>query len=185
MALGGARRRPAARPACGSASRYLDRLFERLEAMLCALPRRGRSAPPGRWEALFPNLAAIRTFGSQLDADPFPYATAWWKRPQPSRLRGRRAQDCGLPQGGTPPIPRALPAVLERRSHGMADLAGFHCWLAAEIEAGRTACVPGSMLGVYNIRVKQGHLCLIRSPRRRARPASRADRIPVLWLSSG
>ena len=58
----------------------VDALFERLEAMLQPRPKPWPFGTPGVVEcAWFPNLAAMRTFGLNLDAIRFPAVAAWSK----------------------------------------------------------------------------------------------------------
>jgi glutathione S-transferase len=122
----------------------LDRLFERLEAMLRARPTPWPFGAPGAVEcAWFPNLAAMRTFGLQLDADRFPYAAAWSRatRNHPVFAADARKTATFLKDGRHLSHERRRLFWSGDRMEWLISR-GFHRWLAAEIEAGRTA-FPG------------------------------------------
>jgi glutathione S-transferase len=127
-----------------AAQQDIDAIFERLEAMLSARPKPWPFMAPGAVEcAWFPNLAAMGTFGLQLDQERFPIAAAWSKaiRTYPAFTEDARRTGAFLKD-------------LKHLSHERRRLfwsgdrmewlisRGFHRWFLNEIESGRAA-FPG------------------------------------------
>jgi glutathione S-transferase len=122
----------------------LDQLFERLDVMLRSRPTPWPFGAAGSVEcAWFPNLAAMRTFGLQLDADRFPHAAAWSRaiRNHPVFVADARKTAAFLKEGRHLSHERRRLFWSGDRMEWLISR-GFHRWLIAEIEAGRTA-FPG------------------------------------------
>jgi glutathione S-transferase len=122
----------------------LDHLFERLDAMLRSRPAPWPFGAPGGVEcAWFPNLAAMRTFGLQLDADRFPHTAAWSRamRNHPAFVADARKTAAFLKEGRHLSHERRRLFWSGDRMEWLISR-GFHRWFIAEIEAGRTG-FPG------------------------------------------
>ena len=119
----------------------IDVLFGRLEAALQSRSKPWPFGTPGVVEcAWFPNLAAIRTFGLNLDPLQFPVVAAWSKaiRTHPVFASdAKRTSEFLKNRKHLSHERRRLFWSGDRLEWLMAR--GFHRWFLNEIEAGRTA----------------------------------------------
>jgi glutathione S-transferase len=128
-----------------TAQKDVDDVFARLEAMLTARPKPFPFGSPGVVEcAWFANLAAMRTFGLNLDRERFPTVAAWSSavRKHPVFVNDTQRTIAFLREHKhTTHERRKLFWCGDRIEWLMSR--GFHKWFVGEIEAGRAVFPAG------------------------------------------